>query len=90
MAGIPFGTGNVVGSNNDYNHAYEMAASGEIGQVLRINLYDSNGQMGTHGFNIARKFAGRYANQTITKCFPRGPAHGALPTPCTSPLSAHC
>jgi predicted dehydrogenase len=58
-AGIPFGTGNVVGSNNDYNTAYELARSGEIGQVLRINLYDSNGQMGTHGFNICRKFADR-------------------------------
>jgi predicted dehydrogenase len=57
-AGIPFGTGNVVSTNTDYQRAYALASSGEIGQVLRINLYEGNGQMGTHGLNLCRKFAG--------------------------------
>ena len=55
--GIPFGAGLVVSSHPDYRKAYKLAASGEIGQVLRINLYDSNNQVGTHGLNLARKFA---------------------------------
>ena len=36
-----------------------MVASGGIGEVRRINLYDGNSQMGTHGLNLARKFAGK-------------------------------
>lgn len=57
--GIPFAAGLVTSSHNDYLKAYEMAASGEIGEILRINLYDGNDQLGTHGMNIARKFAGK-------------------------------
>ncbi len=56
--GIPLATGVVVSSHPDYRKAYEMATSGEIGEVRRINLYEDNGQMGTHGLNLARKFAG--------------------------------
>lgn len=56
--GIPLATGVVVSSHPDYRKAYAMAASGEIGEVRRINLYEGNGQMGTHGLNLARKFAG--------------------------------
>ena len=43
--GIPFAAGLVVSSHPDYNKAYRLAAEGAIGQVLRINLYDSNGQV---------------------------------------------
>jgi predicted dehydrogenase len=56
---IPFAAGLVVSSHPDYRKAYEMAASGEIGEVLRINLYENNKQVGTHGLNITRKFANK-------------------------------
>ncbi len=54
---IPFAAGLVVSSHPDYRKAYELAASGEIGDILRINLYENNKQVGTHGLNITRKFA---------------------------------
>ena len=54
---IPLAAGLVVSSHPDYRKAYELAAGGEIGDVLRINLYEGNKQVGTHGLNITRKFA---------------------------------
>ena len=54
---IPLAAGLVVSSHPDYRKAYELAAGGEIGDVLRINLYENNKQVGTHGLNITRKFA---------------------------------
>ncbi len=54
---IPFGAGLVVSSHPDYRKAYELAAGGEIGKIVRINLYENNGQVGTHGLNLTRKFA---------------------------------
>ena len=54
---IPFAAGLVVSSHPDYRKAYELAAGGEIGDVLRINLYEGNNQVGTHGLNLTRKFA---------------------------------
>ena len=59
--GIPFAAGLVVSSHPDYRKAYHMAAAGEIGEVLRINLYEGNNQVGTHGLNLARKFAAKSA-----------------------------
>ncbi len=55
--GIPFAAGLVVSSHPDYVKAYKMASEGVIGEVLRINLYEDNRQTGTHGLNLARKFA---------------------------------
>lgn len=57
--GILLAAGAVVSSHPDYRKAYKMVADGEIGDVVRINLYDSNSQVGTHGLNLARKFAGK-------------------------------
>jgi predicted dehydrogenase len=59
--GIPLVAGLVVSSHPDYRKAYKLAADGEIGEVLRINLYDNNKQLGTHGLNLARKFADKAA-----------------------------
>ncbi len=57
--GIPLLAGLVVSSHPDYRKAYRMAAEGEIGEVLRINLYETNKQLGTHGLNMVRKFANK-------------------------------
>jgi len=57
--GIPLVCGSVVSSHPDYQKSYAMATSGEIGEIVRINLYEANGQMGTHGLSHARKFAGK-------------------------------
>ena len=57
--GVLFAAGLVVSSHPDYCKAYRLAAEGAIGEVLRINLYDGNGQVGTHGLNLARKFANK-------------------------------
>jgi len=57
--GIPLAAGLVVSSHSDYRKAYRMAAEGEIGEVVRINLYEGNDQVGTHGLNLARKFANK-------------------------------
>ena len=54
---IPFAAGLVVSSHPDYVKAYKMVSEGEIGEILRINLYEGNKQVGTHGLNLARKFA---------------------------------
>jgi len=43
-----------------------LVASGEIGEVRRINLYEANGQGGCHGLNLARKFAGKAAVEWVT------------------------
>ena len=64
--GVLLAAGLVVSSHPDYRKAYEMAASGEIGEVLRIDLYETNHQMGTHGLNLARKFAGKADVEFVT------------------------
>ena len=64
--GIPLAAGLVVSSHPDYRKAYQLAAAGEIGEVLRINLYDDNKQMGTHGLNLARKFADKAKVEFVT------------------------
>ena len=56
---IPLAAGLVVSSHPDYRRAYQLAAGGEIGRVVRINLYEGNHQMGTHGLNLVRKFAAK-------------------------------
>jgi len=55
--GIPLGCGVMVSSHPDYRRAYQMVADGEIGELRRIDSYDSNGQGGCHGLNLTRKFA---------------------------------
>lgn len=57
--GIPLICGVVVSSTPDYQKAYRLVAEGAIGEIVRINLYEDNKQMGTHGLNLARRFAGR-------------------------------
>jgi len=57
--GIPLLAGLVVSSHPNYRKAYRMASEGEIGDVLRINLYEDNKQLGTHGLNLTRKFANK-------------------------------
>ena len=56
---IPLICGVVVSSTPDYQKAYGLVAEGAIGEVVRINLYEDNKQVGTHGLNLARRFAGR-------------------------------
>lgn len=56
---IPLICGVVVSSTPDYQKAYRLVAEGAIGEVVRINLYEDNKQVGTHGLNLARRFAGR-------------------------------
>jgi len=57
--GIQFAAGLV--SVNRLNHwaALEMIEAGAIGEIQRINIYDTNTQGGCHGINLARHFAGR-------------------------------
>ena len=55
--GVHLAAGVVVSSHPEYQKAYELAASGELGEVRRINLYEDNGQGGCHGLNLVRKFA---------------------------------
>ncbi len=57
--GVYLACGIVVSSHPDYQKAYELVANGEIGEVRRINLYEDNKQMGTHGLNLTRKFANK-------------------------------
>ena len=45
-------------STPDYQKAYQLVADGEIGSIVRINLYENNNQVGTHGLNLAQRFAG--------------------------------
>jgi predicted dehydrogenase len=63
--GIPLAAGVVISSHRDYLSAFERAAAGEIGEILRIHLYDGNGQGGCHGLNLARKFAGKAAVESV-------------------------
>jgi len=63
--GIPLVAGLVVSSHPNYRKAYRLVADGEIGAVVRINLYDRNNQLGTHGLNIARRFAGKAAVESV-------------------------
>lgn len=64
--GVLLAAGVVVSSHPDYQKAYALAASGEIGEVRRINLYEANGQGGCHGLNLARKFAGKSQVEFVT------------------------
>ena len=57
--GVPLVCGVVVSSSPDYQKAYQLVAEGEIGSIVRINLYENNNQVGTHGLNLAQRFAGR-------------------------------
>ena len=57
--GVHIASGVMVSSHPDYQKAYALAASGEIGEVRRINLYENNAQGGCHGVNLARKFAAK-------------------------------
>ncbi len=57
--GVHLAAGVVISSHLDYQKAYELVASGEIGEVQRINLYGKNNQGGCHGLNLARKFANK-------------------------------
>ena len=63
--GIPLAAGLVVSSHPDYRKAYQLAAGGEIGDLLRINLYENNNQLGTHGLNLARKFTAAEAELVV-------------------------
>ena len=64
--GVHIASGVMVSSHPDYQKAYELAASGEIGEVRRINLYENNAQGGCHGLNLARKFAAKTPVETVT------------------------
>jgi len=64
--GVHLAAGVVVSSHVDYQKAYALAASGEIGEVRRINLYETNGQGSCHGLNLARKFAGKSQAEFVT------------------------
>ena len=64
--GVHLAAGVVVSSHPDYRKAFSLAASGEIGEVRRINLYDGNGQGGCHGLNLSRKFAGKSQVEFVT------------------------
>jgi len=64
--GVHIAAGVMVSSHPDYQRAYELTASGEIGEVRRINLYEGNAQGGCHGLNLARKFAGKSPVETVT------------------------
>lgn len=64
--GVHLAAGIVVSSHADYRKAYALAAAGEIGQVVRIHLYEDNAQGGCHGLNLARKFAGRAPVEWVT------------------------
>ena len=63
--GIPLVCGVVVSSHPDYQKAYDMVAGGEIGDVVRMNLCESTGQMGTHGLTQAYCFAGRSGAELV-------------------------
>ncbi len=64
--GVHIASGVMVSSHPDYQKAYELAASGEIGEVRRINLYENNAQGGCHGLNLARKFAAKSPVEMVT------------------------
>lgn len=64
--GVHLAAGVVVSSHPDYQKAYELVASGELGEVQRINLYEGNGQGGCHGLNLARKFANKAEVDWVT------------------------
>ena len=71
--GIEFASGLV--SWNRLNHwaGREMLWSGVIGDVQRINIYDTNGQGGCHGLNLARHFANDADVEFVTGFVERDP-----------------
>ena len=71
--GIEFVSGLV--SWNRLNHwtAREMLWEGVIGDVQRINIYDTNGQGGCHGINLARHFANDADVEFVTGFVERDP-----------------
>jgi predicted dehydrogenase len=71
--GIEFASGLV--SWNRLNHwsAREMLWNGAIGDVQRINIYDSNAQGGCHGINLARHFANDADVELVTGFVERDP-----------------
>ncbi len=56
--GVVFAAGLVPRNYPEYWKAREMIDSGELGEVLSMNLYHDNGQGGCHCINMARHFAG--------------------------------
>ncbi len=63
--GVPLAAGVVISSHVDYEKAFALAASGEIGEIRRIHLYENNGQGGCHGLNLARKFAAKAPVESV-------------------------
>ena len=55
---IPFVGGLVARNYPDYWQARDLIEAGELGDVQSITIYESNKQMGCHGINLARHFAG--------------------------------
>ncbi len=55
---VLFAAGLVPRNYSQHWKAREMIEAGEIGSVRSINVYDSNGQGGCHGVNMALHFAG--------------------------------
>ena len=78
--GVPLAAGLVISSHPDYRKAFELAASGDIGQVRRIHLYDGNGQGGCHGLNLARKFAAMAPVESVVG-WVEGDAHSDFEEP---------
>jgi hypothetical protein len=78
--GVPLVAGLVISSHPDYRKAFELAASGDIGQVRRIHLYDGNGQGGCHGLNLARKFAAMAPVESVVG-WVEGDAHSDFEEP---------
>lgn len=56
--GIFFAAGLVARNYPEYWKARELIEAGGIGEVQSINVYDTNGQGGCHGINLALHFAG--------------------------------
>lgn len=54
---IPFVGGLCARNYPDYWQARDLVENGEMGEVESINIYDTNGQGGCHGMNLARHFA---------------------------------
>lgn len=63
---VHLAAGVMVSSHPDYIDAFRRVEAGDIGDVLRIHLYDDNGQGGCHGMNLTRKFAGKRALESAT------------------------
>lgn len=63
---IFFAAGLVARNYPEYWKARDLVEAGEIGDVQSINVYDSLGQGGCHGMNLALHFAGDLVAQWVT------------------------